>query len=142
MSIIISVIIAAILLTFILTRFFSKSDNKEENPNEPVTTVDVDCCGAHEVCEKETLLSENDEIIYFQDEDLDAFRLRNPASYLPEEIEQFREVLYTMRDDEVAGWLRSIQLRGIFPPHIVREEALMIVSEIRDSIRKQREKDI
>ena len=33
--------------------------------------------------------------------------------YTEEETEQFRDVLYTTKDDEVAGWIRSLQLRGI-----------------------------
>lgn len=138
MLIIISIIIVGVLLTLVFTRFFSKKHSENE-PVAPITNRNVECCGTHEVCEKETLLSENDEIIYYQDEELDVFRFKEPQTYSPEEIELFREVLYTMHDDEVAGWLRSIQLRGISIPYIVREEALMIVAEVRETIGNQRE---
>ena len=134
MIIIIAGIFASLLLTLIFTWLFSKKQT-EESPETTTSVLDADCCGAHEVCDKETLLSNNDEIIYYQDEELDAHRLKNPSAYTLAEIEQFREVLYTMSDDEVAGWLRSLQLRGIYPPNIVREEALMIVSEVREVIR-------
>jgi hypothetical protein len=134
MIIIIAGIFATLLLTLIFTRLFSKKQT-ENSPETTTPIADADCCGAHEVCDKETLLSDNDKIIYYQDEELDAHRLKNPSAYTTGEIEQFREVLYTMRDDEVAGWLRSLQLRGIYPPNIVREEALMIVEEIRGVIR-------
>lgn len=138
MIVIALVILAGILVTLAFSLL--SSEKKDDKPQEQLISVpDVDCCGAHEVCDKETLLSENDKIIYFQDEELDAFRFKNPASYGHDEIELFREILYTMRDDEVAGWLRSLQLRCVNPPHIVREEALMIVAEVRESIRKQRE---
>ena len=36
-----------------------------------------------------------------------------------------------MKDFDVAGWLKSLQSRDIQLPDVVREEALMIVSERR-----------
>ena len=47
------------------------------------------CCGAHEVCENESLLATNAKIVYFDDEELDAFKDREPESYTDEEISQF-----------------------------------------------------
>lgn len=138
MLIIISIIVVGVLLTLVFTRF-SSDKQREDEPMPALTNNNVECCGTHDVCEKETLLSENDKIIYYQDEELDIFRFKEPQTYCPKEIEQFREVLYTMNDDEVAGWLRSLQLRGIYLPYIVREEALMIVAEVRESIGNQRE---
>jgi len=141
MIVIALVIVVGVLATLVFSWLSSKK-NDAKTQEEPVIVPDVDCCGAHEVCDKETLLSDNDEIVYYQDEELDVYRLKHPGSYLPYEIEQFREILYTMRDDEVAGWLRSLQLRGINPPHIVREEALMIVAEVRETIREQKQKEV
>lgn len=141
MIILFSVIVAGILLTLVLSRFLTGKKQNALQPDEPVNVPDVECCGAHEVCDKETLLSDSDEVVYFQDEELDVYRFKHPGSYLPYEIEQFREILYTMRDDEVAGWLRSLQLREINPPHIVREEALMIVADVRETLREQKQKN-
>lgn len=141
MIVIALVIVVGVLATLVFSWLWSKK-NDTKTQEEPVVVPDVDCCGAHEVCDKETLLSDNDEIVYYQDEELDVYQLKHPGSYLPYEIEQFREILYTMRDDEVAGWLRSLQLRGINPPHIVREEALMIVAEVRETIREQKQKEV
>ena len=90
------------------------------------------CCGQHEVCEKESLLAGvSKDIEYYEDEDLDAFKGRGADEYTADEIERFEDVLNTMREDEVAGWIRSLQLRGINLPTEVREEALLIISEIR-----------
>ena len=61
------------------------------------------CCGQHLVCEK---YSPTDKIIYYDDEELDAFKGRAADSYTPAEVEQFEEVLTTMRPDEVPGWVR------------------------------------
>ena len=93
---------------------------------------DMECCGQHEVCEKESLLAAlSKEIEYYQDEELDRFRGREGDAYSSDEIEEFREVLYTMREDEVAGWVRSLQLRAVELPDSVKEEVLMIVGELR-----------
>lgn len=92
------------------------------------------CCGQHEVCEKESLLAAvSREIEYYEDEELDAFRGRAADAYSDAEVEQFREVLYTMREDEVAGWVRSLQLRGIELPDGLKDEVFLIVGELRDA---------
>jgi hypothetical protein len=90
----------------------------------------TDCCGQHAVCERGRLLtaaSEKKE--YYDDEELDAYR-GTPSDAYPEEAEEtFREVLYTLRASEVAGWLRSLQLRGVHLPDALKEEAFMIAME-------------
>ena len=92
----------------------------------------MECCGQHEVCEKESLLAAvSKEIEYYEDEELDRFRGRAGDAYLPDEIEEFREVLYTMREDEVAGWVRSLQLRQVELPDDLKDEVCMIVGEMR-----------
>lgn len=92
---------------------------------------DSQCCGMHLVCEKTSLSPVSDEIVYYDDEELDRFQGRADDEYYPEEIEEFRDVLLTLMPSDVAGWARSIQLRRISLPKDVREELLMIVSEQR-----------
>ena len=89
------------------------------------------CCGMHMVCEKTNLSPISAEIIYYDDEELDRFRGRDPKTYTPEETEEFRDVLMTLLPQDVAGWSRSIQLREIPLPLDVRDELLLIVSELR-----------
>ena len=107
----------------------------EEKAGEDPTVVnpaDMECCGQHEVCEKESLLSAVSKgVEYYDDEDLDRFRGRAPEDYTDEETDEFRDVLYTMREEEVAGWARSLQLRGIELPEEVRDEVILIVEERR-----------
>ena len=88
-------------------------------------TVDFECCGLHEVCEKESLRALEE---YYEDEELDRFRGR--TTYSDEEIEEFREVLYTMRTDEVAGWLHSLELRRVNLPDELKDEVLLLVGEL------------
>ncbi len=101
--------------------------------DEPAYTEPKEqCCGMHITCERDSLLASVSETIeYYDDEELDIFRGRRPNEYTEEEIEQFRDVLLTLRPEDIAGWGRSIQLRGIELPAPVKEELLMIVAEAR-----------
>lgn len=91
-----------------------------------------ECCGMHITCERDSLLAAvSNEIIYYDDEELDVYRGREAGDYGDAEIEQFRDVLLTLLPDDIAGWARSLQLRGITLPAEVRDELLMIVAEVR-----------
>jgi len=90
------------------------------------------CCGAHEVCERDSLLAAvSKKIEYYEDEDLDRFQGVAGDAYEEDAVSEFQEVLYTLRDTEVAGWLRSLQLRGIELPDMLKDEAFLIVGERR-----------
>ena len=94
------------------------------------------CCGQHETCERESLLAAvSREVEYFDDEELDAFQGRPSDAYRPHEVEQFEEVLTTMREDEVPAWVRSLQLRGISLPDELKDQVLLIVGEMRRFLR-------
>ena len=90
-----------------------------------------ECCGMHLVCERESLLQSDPEIIYYDDEELDTFAGREPESYFPDEIELFSYILHTMLEADVPGWVRSLQLRNIQLPLPLRDEALLIIQERR-----------
>ncbi len=93
---------------------------------------DIECCGMHEVCEKRLQAeAAGKEVEYYDDEELDAYRGRPSDAYTEEEVEEFRYVLYTMREDEVGGWMRSLQMRGVELPDELRDEVLMILGEER-----------
>ena len=93
---------------------------------------DMECCGQHETCEKDSLLAAvSKQVEYYNDEELDRFRGVESCDYQPDEIEEFREVLYTMKDDEVAGWVRSLQLRSVELPDELKDEVFLIVGERR-----------
>lgn len=92
---------------------------------------DTECCGAHLVCERETLLQTNAEIEYYDDEELDEMAGIDPSEYTERQLGMLREVFDTLLERDVAGWCRSIQLRNIALPEDIREQALMIVRERR-----------
>jgi hypothetical protein len=92
----------------------------------------MECCGQHETCEKDSLLAAvSKNVEYYNDEELDRFRGRTSDGYSEAETEEFREVLYTMKEVEVAGWVRSLQLRAVELPDGVKDEVFLIVGERR-----------
>lgn len=109
------------------------SATSDAPPEEPEAVDGGICCGTHVVCEKTNLSPLTGEVVYYDDEELDRFAGREAGDYTPEETEEFRDVLLTLLPEDVAGWSRSIQVRGIKLPTEVREELLMIVSELRGS---------
>lgn len=109
-----------------------KTDHSDSSDkHDPSDSDPAQCCGRHLVCEKLSLSPQDTEIEYFDDEELDAFKGRDPDSYSEAETDMFRDVLLTLPAGEVAAWARSIQLRGISLPSPVRDELLLIVAEER-----------
>lgn len=97
-----------------------------------VVDADAECCGRHELCEKDSLLTAvSRRVDYYDDEELDAYRHLAPSDYTGEQVDRFRDVFYTLLETDVAGWVRSLQLRGIALPSEIRDEVLLIISERR-----------
>lgn len=125
-------IVAMALLLKATDRFFRRPVSEAPAPDErppllahPHAAGD-ECCGQHAVCERD---SQPDSIEYFEDEELDIFCGRQSREYSDEEADMFREVMLTLRPEEIGPWTRSLRMRGIEMPCDVRDELLMIVSE-------------
>lgn len=102
---------------------------QDKGESYPIAQNEADCCGQHEVCEKDLLLqAANRPIEYYDDEELDAFRGRPSDAYTEAETESFAEVFHTMWESDVPGWLRSLQLRGIELPDALKDEVLLIIN--------------
>lgn len=89
------------------------------------------CCGEHLVCERETLLNSKSEIVYYDDQELDCLAGIAPSEFTASQHDMIMEVFTTLQEAEVAGWCRSLQLRNIELPEDIREQALLIVRELR-----------
>lgn len=131
--ILIGVAIFGLTAGYFYNRNIQKKIERGELEEAPVVIdVDSECCGQHQICEKESLLAAvSKQIEYYDDEELDRFRGRPSDQYEEEEIEEFRDILYSMKDDEVAGWSRSLQLRGVELPDELKDELFLIVGERR-----------
>lgn len=98
-----------------------------------INPADMECCGQHEVCEKESLLAAvSQKIEYYDDEELDRYIGTPSNGYTAEQEDEFRDIFYTMHEDDVAGWVRSLQLRGIALPDNIKDEVFLIVGERRN----------
>lgn len=133
MAILIISIIALGIISMLLGYLHNRKQSIFNEPEEPVVIPDNECCGQHEVCQKDSLLAGiSKKIEYYNDEELDEYRGTASDSYTEEQAAEFREVLYTMKENEVAGWCRSLQLRGIELPDQIKDEVFLIVGEIRN----------
>ena len=137
MWILIVILIVVALFGLVAGYFYNRNIQKKIDRGEleeapPVVTVDSECCGQHQICEKESLLAAvSKQIEYYDDEELDRFKGRPSDGYSEEEIEEFRDILYSMQEVDVAGWSRSLQLRGIELPDELKDELFLIVGERR-----------
>lgn len=138
MTVLLSALIVLGIITALVTAVANRHNAKKvargeltEMPDDTVRRIqDMECCGQHEVCEKEALLKAiNRDVEYYDDEDLDQYIGRAADSYNDDEEEDFRDVLYTMNVRDVRGWVRSLQLRGIELPPDVRQEALFVMQD-------------
>lgn len=125
--------VVALIAGMLRNRQLQRKIAKGELDRMPeIQEADAECCGQHETCEKDSLLAAvSKQIEYYDDEELDRFAGRAANGYTEEETEQFRDVLYTTHDDEVAGWVRSLQLRGVELPDALKDEVFLIIGERR-----------
>ncbi len=68
-------------------------------------------------------------VVYFEDEELDRFRNRKGEDYTQGDVEEWLEVLKTLRKEELAPWQRSIRLRHLSMPPKVEEELRRMLKE-------------
>lgn len=124
--------VAMLVGYFHYKRLHQKLANGEIHEIAPVVEVAEECCGEHQTCEKDSLLAAvSKQIEYYDDEELDRFIGHAAEDYSETEIEEFRDILYTCHNEEVAGWSRSLQLRGIELPNELKDELFLIIGERR-----------
>ena len=128
---IIIIILVILLILLVGVAFFVRRINKQ-TPEQPPVEIADDCCGSHAVCERDSLLSQTDQIIYFDDEELDTLRGIPCEEFTNEQTAMLENVFYTLREQDVSGWIRSLQLRNIDLPIDIRDQALLIVAERRE----------
>lgn len=129
LAIILAIFLAGALVVLIVVN--RKKAKEAQQKGEPETTSDpaLDCCGAHEVCEFDQIKMDESIVEYYDDEELDVFKHIAANEHTDEAIDQFREVLYTLKTREIRYWLLSIERRKINLPPILQEEARMLMAE-------------
>lgn len=126
------IIFIVVSLLLIVSTYFSRTNKKDEV--EIVIKENPECCGAHDVCERDNLQIMSSDIEYFDDEELDKLAHTAPTEFTEEQIEALENVFYSMQESDVSSWLKSLQLRNIYLPENLREQAMMIVGERRGVI--------
>lgn len=124
------ILVAILILLGVVTGVMALVMHRKDRPEPPVVEQDTcaTCNGDNDKCEQECMMeAATQPIEYFEDEELDAFRGRPSDSYDDDETQQFADVLYTMRQDEVAAWCRSLTLRGINLPNALKDEVVMMI---------------
>ena len=111
-----------IVAVYLMTRKRVKGDKHHEEHHEH-SSSDSGCCGRHANCEK----GSDGKELYFDDEELDRFKGVASTEYSDEDVEEFRQVLYTMREEEVENWAHCIETRGIELPAEIKDEILMML---------------
>jgi len=111
-------------------------DETEENPAieeapAPKQGCADESCGIRSICPSEQILAGEckQEVIYYDDEELDNYRGRDENDYSPEEEEQWRDVLYTLQPADLLGWGQSVKHRGLVMPAAIRDEFLQLAGE-------------
>jgi hypothetical protein len=124
------IILLVVLVIWGLKKYQPKPAS-EEVPLEAPKTVATDCCGAHEVCEFDEADLNEEVIVYFEDEELDRLRNIKETDLTSEQIDELREVLYTLRTEEISKWMTSLARRHIHLPVILQQEARQLIAESR-----------
>lgn len=120
-------LVCGICLVILIIVFFL-GRNHTEGPVETSPscgTCDGNDSRCMQACAMEAAIKE---IEYFDDEELDDFRDRRSDSYEEYEVEQFREVLYTMRQEEVKDWVQSLCLRRVQVPDQLKDEIFILLN--------------
>ncbi|MBL7971854.1 MAG: hypothetical protein JNL03_10070, partial [Prolixibacteraceae bacterium] len=104
----------------------AKTDSLPAEEPHPVAS---DCCGAHEICEFDASVFDEEQIIYFDDEELDVLRNVREDELTSRQIDDLREVLYTLRTNEINKWMTSLSRRHIHLPVILQQEARQLMTE-------------
>lgn len=124
-----AVVLLLMFVLFYLDRWNKTRGLPEEQPQQDVPAGE--CCGKHAVCEKQKLAEARMRSAqYFDDEDLDKFKGHPSHGYTDQEVEEFRYVMYTMRQEEVREWMECLQAREIELPDELKEECFSMMNEI------------
>lgn len=129
MNIVIIIIVGVAILGVLSAILSINQKAPDENQQAPKSDG---CCGQHITCEKDSLLSAvSPNIEYYDDEELDKYKGLNADDYSNDDIDIFRDILETLNDDDVAGWVRSLQNRNINIPREILDEIFLRVGENR-----------
>ncbi|HLP04218.1 MAG TPA: hypothetical protein VK152_02200 [Paludibacter sp.] len=125
------ILLISVGLILMVATYLNRRKAVEETEIRTTPNPNQECCGAHEVCDRNSLLSAENKVLYYDDEELDELAGIPADKFSTRQKEQLFEIFSTLKESDVAGWLCSLQLRRINLPTDLREEALLVVSKRR-----------
>lgn len=123
------ILVIALIVLGVVVGVVAKFSSGEDDA--PVVTAEGDCTscsGDNARCMHDCIMEASvRDVVYYDDEELDIYAGRPEDKYTKAEVERFRDVLLTMRPEDVAGWSVSLSRRGITPPEEIRDEILLMM---------------
>lgn len=120
--------ISALALLAGLAALVSKLTRGSNDAVQPTHGDCSTCSGEDDRCEQICYMeAATRDIEYYDDEELDRFQHRPSNSYTDEEVQQFADVLYSLRPEDAKGWARSLSLRGINLPDVLKDDLFTLM---------------
>ena len=120
--------ISALALLAGLAALVSKLTRGSNDAVQPTHGDCSTCSGEDNRCEQICYMeAATRDIEYYDDEELDRFQHRPSNSYTDEEVQQFADVLYSLRPEDAKGWARSLSLRGINLPDVLKDDLFTLM---------------
>ena len=115
------------IVAAVATRLQGNGKEEAGRVNAPASQCGT-CDGNNSKCEQECMMEAAVRPVeYFDDEELDKYKGRPSDAYTDEEADEFAEVMYTMRPEEVRDWNRSLILRGVSVPDQIKDELIAMM---------------
>ena len=117
-----------IVMAVHISRKPADENSAEDETQDSVPGDNPSCssCGL-ESCTHSCMTDEYVEPEYFDDEELDNYQGKHSSEYTDSQAEEFRDVLYTMRPEEVREWMKSLNQRGIEIPDQIKDELILML---------------
>lgn len=124
-------LVASLVLLGVVAALTSLLGKKGNGGDVVVIPNDCGTCnGDNAKCEQECMMeAATKPIEYYDDEELDRFRHRPSDCYTDSEADEFAEVMYTLKPEDVKGWNRSLILREINVPDLIKDELVALLDE-------------
>lgn len=120
--------ISALALLAGLAALVSKLTRGSNDAVQPTHGDCSTCSGEDDRCEQICYMeAATRDIEYYDDEELDRFQHRPSDSYTDEEVQQFADVLYSLQPEDAKGWARSLSLRGINLPDVLKDDLFTLM---------------
>ena len=145
--ILLTILVVGGAIVWLIDRLFYHNDETGKDAATGQDTLDGEvtstgcadeACGLRDICPSEQILAGEcrQDPVYYDDEELDGFMGRGENDYMPDEEEQWRDVLYTLQPADLLGWGQSIKHRGLVMPAAIRTEFLQLAGEHRGATRQ------